>query len=571
MQPTPVYLLAWPNPAPNAVRPVQYPHVAAELLAEAGLPVADASGDRLPQTPAVLVTVGDGPLDPVAMEAWLLAGGAWIAIGGTCGCASLLGVEAEAPAWTGWGGGVGLLGEGYLEPATLPGAMPGDPPLHHFGGVAVRAVDRGCRVAGLLDCHGRPTDRTGLSRRQIGAGLAVLVAPDLVGSVVRIRQGTAVTRDAPAAPDGSAPLCDGVLKSDDGMALDWILERSPVPGAPGLQAFLHAAADRWCDLLVAEIMAAAHRVGADIPLLWPWPRLLPAVGILSHDTDGNDPEPARALVAVLAELGVPGTWCVLLPGYPEDLLSEIAAGGSELAMHFDAMSPGMPWSEEAFRDQHAALTALFGGRRPTTNKNHYLRWEGDTELLEWCLRCGIRVDQTKGATKTGGLGWLFGTCRAYRPVDPAGNLLPVLEVATPTQDLEVFAPACVAGPLLGAALRHHGIHHLLFHPAHIGRDGVAAALRAAVEAGRQAGLEWWTTAQLAQWDSERRAIRIVAEADRCRVRVFNAPEGATLVLPGGRSYLLDGRPAEAQAVEAHGYASAALVLDAGDHVVEETR
>lgn len=568
MRTVPVCLLVWPDPPPNAVRTVQYPGLVRELLAEAGLPVRELMPGELPSAPSVMLTVGDGALDRDAMAGWLESGGAWVAVGGACGCADLFGVEPEQPAWTGWGGGVGLLGEGYLEPGDLPGAQPGDPPLHLYGGVAVRSLDRCAHVAGVLDCHGGPTGRTGLARRKVGQGSATLIAADLTGSVARIRQGTAVTRDAPPAPDGSAPLCDGVLKSDDGMVLDWIMERTPVPGAPGLGAFLHAAADRWCDLLVAEVLAAARRVGVVIPIFWPWPNGLPAIGLLSHDTDGNDPGSALELVAVLRDLGVPGTWCVVLPGYPREVLEAIRAGGHELAMHFDAMTPGTTWSGPAFRAQHAALAALFGDRPPTTNKNHYLRWEGDTDLFEWCVRCGIRVDQTKGATKTGGLGWLFGTCRAYRPIDPSGHRLPVLEVTTPTQDLEVFAPACAATPLLGAALRHHGIHHLLFHPAHIGKPGVADALRAAVRAGTDAGLEWWTCRQLADWDAARRAARLCVAEATPGLRLENAPVGATVLLPGGAGYRVDGKPVATTTIEVYGQAFAAVVAGAGSHIVE---
>jgi hypothetical protein len=55
-----------------------------------------------------------------------------------------------------------------------------------------------------------------------------------------------------------------------------------------------------------------------------------------------------------------------------------------------------------------------------------------------------------------------------------------------------------------AALRHHGILHLLFHPAHIAKPGVADAILTAVRATRAVGMAWWTAAQINAWERARR-------------------------------------------------------------------
>ena len=64
-----------------------------------------------------------------------------------------------------------------------------------------------------------------------------------------------LTRDGVPASDGTAPNADGVLKIGDGGVLDWILDRKPVPGIPGLSAFLVPIADRWRDLPIRAIAA----------------------------------------------------------------------------------------------------------------------------------------------------------------------------------------------------------------------------------------------------------------------------------------------------------------------------
>jgi hypothetical protein len=188
-------------------------------------------------------------------------------------------------------------------------------------------------------------------------------------------------------------------------------------------------------------------------------------------------------------------------------------------MHYDAMSDGCPWSHELFHQQWEGLVELFG-ERPVSNKNHYLRWEGDMELFEWLVENGIQLDQTKGASKTGEAGFNFGTCHPHFPVDVAGNVVDVLELPTPTQDLEIFAPTALVYPLMQAALRHHGIMHLLFHPAHIAKPGVADAIFTAVRATHAAGMAWWTAAEINAWE---RARREIAWSD------YQAQEGAATV------------------------------------------
>ncbi|MCW3098098.1 MAG: hypothetical protein JWL77_3716, partial [Chthonomonadaceae bacterium] len=98
------------------------------------------------------------------------------------------------------------------------------------------------------------------------------------------------------------------------------------------------------------------------------------------------------------------------------MIEAIQNAGHELAMHYDAMSDGLPWCRDQFTRQFHALETLFRGQRPVSNKNHYLRWEGDTELFTWCEEHGIQLDQTKGASKTGEAGFNFGTCHPFFPV-----------------------------------------------------------------------------------------------------------------------------------------------------------
>ncbi|HXF62807.1 MAG TPA: hypothetical protein VNK95_14380, partial [Caldilineaceae bacterium] len=502
----PIGVCILPEPPANAARTVSYPNYTHEILRHAGLCYTEiVTHDLAAALPTLrlLLTIGDAVL-PTALSAqlaaWVADGGRWLAVGGVAGAADLFGVAPEAPAYSSFGGGAGTLGEGYLQVATQHPILDHLPiPLHYFNGIPAQATDATV-LATVLDAHQRATPRVAVTERRVGQGACLLIAPDIPGTVVRIQQGVGVNRDGVSAPDGTAPVGDNVLKSSDGGVLDWIFDRRPVPGVPGLQGFFEPIADHWRELLLRALFYLADQAGVHLPLLWLYPRNLPGLAHLSHDTDLNEPAKAERLLEVTAQAGVHSTWCVILPGYEPPLIERIRAAGHELAMHYDSMSDGCPWTAALFHEQWKQLTAMFGGQKPVTNKNHYLRWEGDSELWQWCAAHGIQLDQSKGASKTGEAGFNFGTCHPYFPVDFAGHPFDVLELPTPTQDFIVFAPPAILAPMLDAVQRSHGILHLLFHPSHIDKPGVAESILHAVAAARSCGLEWWTASAINGWE-----------------------------------------------------------------------
>lgn len=514
---TPFGLCIFPSPRINAARTVSYPRYIHEILGHAGLCYQEVGLDRLGEilpTLRVLLTVGDALLSDelsAQLQSWVEAGGRWIAIAGVAGQHELFGVNVEKPTYVGFGGSIGTLGEGYLRPAienAVENAAENSAfahlaiPLHFFNGTPVQA-STATVLADVLDAHQRETTRAALTYRQVGKGVCLLIAPDITGTVVRIQQGVGITRDGVPAPDGTAPQIDDVLKSDDGAVLDWYFDRQPVPNVPGFHAFLQPVADQWNELLLRIIFQQALESGVRLPVLWLYPNNIPALAHLSHDTDNNELALGERLLDVVNEVGIHSTWCVIMPGYPRNFIAKIAADGHELSMHYDSMSPECPWSHELFHEQWLGLVDLFG-MKPVSNKNHYLRWQGDMELFYWLVEHDIQLDQSKGASKLGEAGFNFGTCHPYFPVDMDGTIVDVLELPTPTQDLEIFAPTALVYPLLEAAYRHHGIMHLLFHPAHIAKPGVADAIFTAVRESQALGVVWWTAAEINAWERARR-------------------------------------------------------------------
>jgi hypothetical protein len=117
-------------------------------------------------------------------------------------------------------------------------------------------------------------------------------------------------------------------------------------------------------------------------------------------------------------------------------------------------------------------------------------------------------------------------------------------------------------------LRHHGVAHFLFHPAHILKPGVAEALTKLLDYGRAQRLEWWTNEQIYQWESLRRGV--TATFDAPSAVTLHAPRPlsqATLLLlrPGqeAQAISLNGQTASSTLRNLHGFEFDALTLGLG--------
>jgi hypothetical protein len=567
------------EPPKNRTRTLAHAGYVREILAHAGfffeevprehlLAARARSLHPLPSTD-LLILVGDASLseeEAASIENWIEAGGCLIALGSPSGATDLFGVREDRDEnVTGWAVGAATLGEGYgrVEAPEHPITRGLQSSLHCFNGVAVRPVAAETLVS-ALDAHGRPTGRAAVAELRLGAGRAILIALDLPGSVVQIQQGRYVDTDASPAPDAGGGTSDGMLKAEDGMVLDWHLDRSPIPGLP-TPGFLHPVADELRELLIRSILYAAQQSGRTLPMLWYYPRNLPALGHLSHDTDGHNPDRARQLLDVLTGIDVRGTWCVIMPGYPRELYDALREAGQELALHFDALELGplSDFTEPNLRAQYAWLKAA-ADVSPVTNKNHYTRWEGRLQFFEWCERLGLRADQSRGPSKLGCTGFPFGTTHPYFPVRDDGSRIDVLEIGFQSQDLVVFAPPPVGPALVDQCLAHHGIVHLIFHPGHIAKPGVADALRDLVAYGRRQGLEWWTCEAIDRWERARRTVQMTVTDDGLHFAAAEPlPEATLLFLNPPNNLKLESASIEVQRVERYGFQFVALSANIG--------
>jgi len=485
-----------------------------EILQHAGLFFQQVSPSGLPtllqHANTIVLLVGDlhlGARERDLLTNFVNNGGTLIGIGGTSGLDTVFGVSGKRPLMEGW---MKVTAQDHPVCADLRSS------LHVFGGFAVK-TDSATSLA-QVESGKQGAKGSAILENRVGKGRGILLAPDLVFSIVHIQQGVRVLQDGKPAPDGSAPIDDGELKAEDGLVLDWQRDRTPMQ-ADGVPVFLEPISDELRAVILRSIFYAAKHQGLVLPMLWYWPRGLKAVGHISHDTDGHDPEKAVALLEVMNRCKVKSTWCTLYPGgYPSEFYETLKRQGFEIAMHYDARSGGAQtsWSRENFLLQHRWLKEAAGLEHISSNKNHYTRWEGRLDFLRWCEQVGIHSDQTRGPSKQGTIGFPLGGSHPYFPLDDEADsprFLKVLELNLLTQDLVVVCPRQYGKQLMDSVLRQHGVAHFLFHPAHILKPDVADALSELVDYGRAQGLEWWTNEQIYKWEISRRSVEVTFDSD----------------------------------------------------------
>jgi hypothetical protein len=122
------------------------------------------------------------------------------------------------------------------------------------------------------------------------------------------------------------------------------------------------------------------------------------------------------------------------------------------------------------------------------------------------------------------------------------RFLDVLELNLFAQDLIVAAPPELAEPLLQRTRDRGGVAHLLFHPAHVAKPGVAEAMGRTISQAKELGMEWWTSDRVGRWERARRGTRLARRNGRLSA-------GGEQPLPGGTLLLLDvtGKALEGQA------------------------
>ncbi|TWD84667.1 hypothetical protein FB561_5861 [Kribbella amoyensis] len=535
-----------------------------------------------PDDVAVLVhaTTPSSELDSDAVEDWVRAGGALVVVGDPGPLASVAGAAAA-----------GSVDDGHvtIDESPVWSSRP-TVPLHAIGGVRL-ATTEDVEVLARWDQTESGDTHPAVTLRQLGTGLALTVGVDVWQSIVRIQQGYPVVADGKPAADGTAPIDDGILKCEDGMAVSFERDRAMPPGEPELAVpfdhsypppsavpmFDQPHADLWRSAFLQCLWWAAEQTDAVVPWLGYWPAGISAVAHMSHDSDGNVDDHGRAALDSFAAANVKVTWCHVFPGgYSPSVLAAITEAGHENALHYNAMGDAdlAEWGWPQIRAQYAWAQAVTGTERIVSNKNHYTRWENWTEFYTWCERLGIEIDESRGPSKQGSVGFIFGTAHLSFPIADASEdnrFLDVLNLPLHTQDLAWAGHESIRDVILDGAEAVHGVAHFLFHGPHLHlRPPTRAACVAVANEARRRGMPWWTSAQLNTWERSRRGVTLsVEEHDDGWTIHAHATEpvaGASVLLPANSK--VDG-----QVVTRHGRQFVELAVDlvAGDNSWRVTR
>lgn len=348
----------------------------------------------------------------------------------------------------------------------------------------------------------------------VGAGTFDRCTVDIAETIVKLQQGSApLFEDGPPPLDGSADTQDRHLKVDDHIQLDWDDDR--LYTETGQPYFAYPYADLWREIFVQYVVKLALQKDLTLPFVGYWPDGVANVATISHDSDGNKDEYASSALKILKQEGIQSTWCMLVPGYSQEMYQQIINDGHELAFHYNAVEEDEgTWGQEAFHSQFAQLQADLPNVDLVSNKNHLTRFRGWGELFEWCEETGIQSDQTKGSSKKGNSGFLFATCHPYFPIAWANDknrFYDVLEIGFLTPDMNTgkWADDSVVQPYLDQAKRVKGVAHFLFHQIHLHRsENVRKAFKKVTDKIRENEFVCWTGREINDWERLRRTIQI---------------------------------------------------------------
>ena len=476
-----------------------------------------------------------------ALSDWVNAGGSLVAMAPEAALAPLLGLNALGT----------TLPEGWfrIEGSAMPASGITEGTLQ-FHGAAQRYTLAGATAwATLYSDVGTATAPPALSWRVVGAGRAAAFAWDVATSIAFTRQGNPAW--AAQERDGLVPIRSndkfyGAASGD--VQPDWVSPvRLTVPQADELQR------------LFAHVLVQASQGSRPLPRLWPFPRGLRAVVVMTGDDHGNGGTAGRfdQLRAVSPAGCSVADWSCLRGTsymYPRTPLTDAQAAayeaeGFELSPHIDTGCAD--YTRATLEGFYTAQLAEWRSRFPSlaparTQRHHCIAWSDWVSGALVQLANGMRLDTTYYHWPGSWLGnaapaYMTGSALPMRFAALDGTLVDVYQAATHLTDESLQAYPQAVETLLDAALGPQGYLGAFSVNAHTDTAESAVA-DAVIAAAKLRGVPVISARQLLGWLDARNASSFGALAYASQVLSFTleaSPEarGLRATLPlrhGGR-------------------------------------
>lgn len=420
------------------------PYAAAwrEVIAHSGLGCVEVFGILVDQIRGldVLILAGYGEVEEAEREPlahWVARGGQVICAGSAWGLEVMLGVLPIESM---------RIGRGRLLAAGAAAKIWPDeaPDTTFFGGTW--AATKGAHS--LVMCG---ESYVALSQRTIVQGGAWFYAPHVGQTAHQMQLGRSVECDGIGPGDGSAIFSDGICRAEDGITLDFALDRTPGEGGH-CDFFGTAHADIVTEVFIRTILAACRAASKQAVLHWFWPMNQDGQAVLAIDCQEFDADRLFRLKQVMEVSAVPAAWLVAAPGYALEAFRMIRRWGDEVGLVF---APGENWDEALLRSQYLVVHRASGAPELTTVRPSEGKWRGYKQFYTIAEAAGARVSMSKSGTQPGTAGFAFGTSHPFMVLRKDGTRYRILEIPP-----NVIKPGVVTPTnTMHAIFRHAAVRH----------------------------------------------------------------------------------------------------------------
>lgn len=510
--------------------------------------VTDLDEDRL-ESIHVLLLVGRTELDSISiatLKRWTERGGHLVVSGSLMGLEGVLGLTAP----------ITSIAYGTLKPTSPSHFWPADTARAKCLS-AVTAQAESCTVLGAIG-----EDRPILTTRPSGSGSATYFGVHLGVTASIIQQGTPVERNGVGSMDGSIVLDDGVLKVEDGIALDFDRDRFRINDSTP-PFFALPSADVVREVWIRCIIQALQATGRAYAIVWPWPNHADAVSLWTVDVKHTEFDAFQRIQHLADSVGMHLAWLASSPGLPAEFYRYMRRARGEAG----ALS-GNYWDEQAadrIRMDYLAVTRASATGDLQAVRPESGAWQGWLKYYEALSETSAKLSVAKGSRQAGATGFSFGTCHPFRPIAFSGSAYPLWEV--PFVGFVPGMPNGIGESILQTVQRRHGCFHIAGNLDMVQHTEQESQFRHLMTLARQAHITSLRPTELVTALTGQRSLRVSTrkEANGATMSITSPIEMERLsILIGGafiESSAIGGRAREGQHFVRFGVPFVGLTLD----------